>query len=90
MERPEALQFILVNSAVLPFANCELAIDLSRERFHPLRKCFGTNDFGQEIAFLSILFCRALLAIATLTAACGESTGARCNTVIDFVSSPSR
>jgi len=56
MPWPEPLQFILVNSAVLPFANLQLAFDLSRERFHPLRKWFEANDFGQEIAFLSILF----------------------------------
>ncbi len=56
MHRPEAFQFILVNGAVLPIANLQLAFDSVRERFHPLRKCLGATDFGQEIAFLSILF----------------------------------
>ena len=34
MQWPEPLQFILVNRTVLPFANSQLAVDLSRERFH--------------------------------------------------------
>jgi len=54
MQWPEPLQFILVNSAVLPLANLQLMFDSEREGFHPLRKCFAANDFGQEIAFLSM------------------------------------
>lgn len=41
IQRPEALQFILVNSAVLPLASLQLAFDLSRnvsrQRFHTVR-----------------------------------------------------
>ncbi len=60
MQRPETFQFVLVNRTVRPYANLELAFDSVRERFHPLRKCFDANDFGQERAFLSILFCPRL------------------------------
>ena len=86
MQWPEPLQLILVNSAVLPFANLQLAFDLSRERFHSLRKCLGASYFGQDTAFCQSCFDRALLAIATLTADSGESTGGILNTATDFVS----
>jgi hypothetical protein len=36
IQRPETLQFILVDSAVLPFAIFQIALDSVRKRFHPL------------------------------------------------------
>ena len=53
--RPEAFQLMLVNSAVLPFANLQLAFDLTRELLHvPAPQLFRMNDFGQKRARLSI------------------------------------
>ncbi|HWY40914.1 MAG TPA: hypothetical protein VNX27_08980 [Chthoniobacterales bacterium] len=51
---------------MLPFANLQLAFDSSRERFHPLRKCLSANDFGQEVAFLSINFESSKLTISSI------------------------
>ena len=49
--RPKALQFILVNSAVHPFASLQLAFDSARERF----QMFRAADFNQAAPFLSML-----------------------------------
>ena len=46
--RPEAFQFVLVNSAVLPFANLQFVLDSARKRLHiaPLNVQWNMLLFG--------------------------------------------
>src|SRR5437899_13025243 len=55
LQRPEALQFTLINSTVLPFAALQFVFDLMRERFHIGSEMGGVSrDLSQCRRFFSI------------------------------------
>jgi hypothetical protein len=53
--RPEPDQFILVNSAVRPFAKLQFALDFARKYFQCRSVMIRKGDFAQRTAFLSML-----------------------------------
>ena len=55
VQRPEAFQFVLVNSTLRRTATVQFALDSKREHFHIDPGWFGINDVGQVAPLLSML-----------------------------------